>query len=154
MADDRRLFFNVDWWLLAAVLILTAIGVATILSATPGGDLTIRLDHDDATTTLPAAYITDGHLTHAYAMTGIMCTAAAVLLPGTIPNEVASRDAGPNVRIGHPRGVAEAAVQLGQASGSPNVEKVSMTRTARRIMSGEILYPSVLGVPAGSPSVG
>ena len=37
MAVDRRLFFNVDWALLAAVLILTAIGVATILSATFSG---------------------------------------------------------------------------------------------------------------------
>ena len=35
MAVDRRLFFNVDWALLAAVLILTGIGVATILSASP-----------------------------------------------------------------------------------------------------------------------
>ena len=37
MPVDRRLFFNVDWALLAAVLILTAIGVATILSATFSG---------------------------------------------------------------------------------------------------------------------
>jgi rod shape determining protein RodA len=37
MAVDRRLFFNVDWWLLAAVVLLTAIGVATIFSATFSG---------------------------------------------------------------------------------------------------------------------
>jgi rod shape determining protein RodA len=37
MPVDRRLFFNVDWALLAAVLILTGIGVATILSATFSG---------------------------------------------------------------------------------------------------------------------
>lgn len=37
MPVDRRLFFNVDWALLAAVLILTGIGVATILSATYSG---------------------------------------------------------------------------------------------------------------------
>jgi rod shape determining protein RodA len=37
MPVDRRLFFNVDWWLLVSVLILTAIGVATILSATYSG---------------------------------------------------------------------------------------------------------------------
>jgi rod shape determining protein RodA len=37
MAVDRRLFFNVDWGLLAAVLILTGIGVATIVSATFSG---------------------------------------------------------------------------------------------------------------------
>ncbi|HET7746909.1 MAG TPA: rod shape-determining protein RodA [Vicinamibacteria bacterium] len=34
MSIDRRLFFNIDWGLLAAVLILAGIGVATIASAT------------------------------------------------------------------------------------------------------------------------
>ncbi len=37
MPIDRRLFFNVDWALLAAVLILTGFGVATIKSATFSG---------------------------------------------------------------------------------------------------------------------
>ena len=37
MPVDRRLFFNVDWALLAAVLVLTGIGIATILSATFSG---------------------------------------------------------------------------------------------------------------------
>jgi len=31
---DRRLFYNVDWVLLLAVGVITAIGVATIMSAT------------------------------------------------------------------------------------------------------------------------
>jgi rod shape determining protein RodA len=37
MAVDRRLLFNVDWALLAAVLLLTGIGVAIIFSATFSG---------------------------------------------------------------------------------------------------------------------
>jgi rod shape determining protein RodA len=37
MPVDRRLFFNVDWALMAAVLLITGIGVATILSATFSG---------------------------------------------------------------------------------------------------------------------
>ncbi len=36
MPVDRRLFFNMDWVLLAAVLILSGIGVANIVSAQPG----------------------------------------------------------------------------------------------------------------------
>jgi rod shape determining protein RodA len=43
MPVDRRMFFNVDWALLAAVLLLTAIGVATIFSATAGrGSLEVK----------------------------------------------------------------------------------------------------------------
>src|SRR2546425_3320458 len=37
MAIDRRLFFNIDWGMMAAVLLLLGIGVATILSATYSG---------------------------------------------------------------------------------------------------------------------
>jgi rod shape determining protein RodA len=37
MAIDRRLLFNIDWGFLGAALILTGIGVATILSATFAG---------------------------------------------------------------------------------------------------------------------
>lgn len=37
MAIDRRLLFNIDWVLLGAVLLLAAIGVAVILSATHAG---------------------------------------------------------------------------------------------------------------------
>ena len=36
MAIDRRLLFNVDWPLVGAVLLLAAIGVAMIVSATHG----------------------------------------------------------------------------------------------------------------------
>ncbi len=43
MPVDRRLFFNVDWGLMLAVLILTGIGVATIFSATAGrGGLEVK----------------------------------------------------------------------------------------------------------------
>jgi 2-methylaconitate cis-trans-isomerase PrpF len=93
-------------------------------------------------------------LHHAYAMTGIMCTAAAVLLTGTIPNEVADHHGGTVVRIGHPRGVAEAVVQLGLVDGLPSIEKVSVTRTARRLMSGRIFYPAISEAPAVSRSSG
>jgi len=37
VAIDRRLLFNIDWGMMAAVLLLLGIGVATILSATYSG---------------------------------------------------------------------------------------------------------------------
>jgi rod shape determining protein RodA len=36
---DRRLFFNIDWVLLGAVLLLAGLGIATVASATPSGRL-------------------------------------------------------------------------------------------------------------------
>ena len=86
---------------------------------------------------------------HAYAMTGVMCTAAASRLPGTIPHEVA-RASGPKIRLGHPKGVAEAEVEIGEESGGPTVRQVSVTRTARHLMTGEIFYRAPSPVPAGS----
>jgi 2-methylaconitate cis-trans-isomerase PrpF len=86
---------------------------------------------------------------HAYAMTGVMCTAAASRLPGTIPHEVA-RASGPRIRLGHPKGVAEAEVEIGEGSGGPTVRKVSVTRTARHLMTGEIFYRAPSLVPAGN----
>jgi rod shape determining protein RodA len=42
MAVDRRLFFNVDWGLLGATLLLLGIGVATIVSASAGRNLEVK----------------------------------------------------------------------------------------------------------------
>lgn len=86
---------------------------------------------------------------HAYAMTGVMCTAAASRLPGTIPHEVA-RKSGTKVRLGHPKGIAEAEVEIEEQSGAPTVQRVSVTRTARHLMTGEIFYRSPSLVSAGS----
>jgi conjugative relaxase-like TrwC/TraI family protein len=42
---------------------------ATVTGPAPGGGITITLDHDGATTTLPAPYLADGHVSHGYALT-------------------------------------------------------------------------------------
>ena len=68
--------------------------------------------------------------------------AAASLLPGTIPNQIAGFPEGLKdrmIRIGHPEGVVEVRVTL--TEDGKNVEKVGMERTARRIMKGEIFTP-------------
>lgn len=76
---------------------------------------------------------------HAFAGTGLMCLAAAARLPGTIPNEACRPDGTGLVRIGHPKGVAEVGVVLGDGR-RPSVGAVVVARTARRLMAGTAYY--------------
>lgn len=73
---------------------------------------------------------------------GLYNLAAAVVLPGTIPNSLAglSQEIRERIiRIGHPDGVVEVRVVLKPEKAS--IEKVGMNRTARRIMKGELFIP-------------
>ena len=76
---------------------------------------------------------------HAYPMTAALCTAAAVLIDGTLPNRLArpgrSNHRG-QVRIGHPKGVTAATAYVTGGPTAPVVESVGVTRTARRLFAG------------------
>lgn len=74
---------------------------------------------------------------HAYPGTAMICTAAAAAIPGTIANEVARLD-GPEVRIAHPKGLAVGIVDVDLSGDLPELVSVSITRTARRLMRGEL----------------
>lgn len=77
-----------------------------------------------------------GRAHHATPITGALCTAAAVRLPGTVAAEVArvtpGRDAG-LVRIEHPKGLLEATVEV---TADGEVRSAGVLRTARRLLSG------------------
>ncbi len=92
------------------------------------------LDPDSAD--LVARIASVGRIHHAFTMTGVMCTAAAAHIPGTIPFEVARRQASGWVRIGHPKGVASAQVKVDPQG--PTVESITVERTARRLMAGDL----------------
>lgn len=98
-------------------------------------------------TDLCARAVTVQRMHHAYPMTVLTCTAAAARLPGTIPNEVTTHTGDGPVRIGHAKGIAEAAVTLDGDAADPHVAAVSVTRTARRLMAGELYYRWPLTVP-------
>lgn len=75
---------------------------------------------------------------HAFALTGIMCTAAAALLPGTVPEQLSTaHPSAGSVRIGHPKGLTSATVSLLAGGTYPTVQSTSVTRTARRLIRGE-----------------
>lgn len=76
--------------------------------------------------------------------TGAMCLAAAVALPGTVANELAtpSADTQRSVRIGHAAGVMEIGVQVAREDGEWIVRSTTTSRTARKIMDGSVYVPA------------
>ncbi|NGM71306.1 PrpF protein [Natronolimnobius sp. AArcel1] len=72
-----------------------------------------------------------------YAVTGASVTAAAALIPGTIPNEVVE-DGGDEVSIGHPKGTMTVRANVDRSE--PSVDGVTIYRTQRRLMDGTGYY--------------
>jgi methylitaconate Delta-isomerase len=86
----------------------------------------------------------------AYMVTGAICTAAAAFVEGSLVNEVTrpSRPAPGTIRIGHPAGVMDAEVRAEAGTPTPRILGVSVGRTARHILDGEVHVPSRLLVSA------
>lgn len=82
-----------------------------------------------------------GSVHKAFGVSETVCTAVAALIPGSVVHDVARSGAAERgcVRLGHPSGVIEAQVAIDlAASGGPALRKVSVMRTARRIMDGHV----------------
>ena len=92
---------------------------------------------------LSARVISMGRPHRALPLTAALALAAATRIPGSIAGEATRSDiAGEtSIRLGHPSGVAEVAVDLAAAD-PPHVARVTVTRTARRLMEGRVLVPA------------
>ncbi|MBP1934419.1 PrpF domain-containing protein [Ammoniphilus resinae] len=89
-----------------------------------------------------AKMVSMGRFHRTFAGSGLYNLAAAVLLPGTLPNQLAQNmDNRKNqvVRIGHPEGIAEVRASL--TTDGHDVAFVGLERTARRIMKGDLYIP-------------
>lgn len=83
-----------------------------------------------------------------YQLTAAICTAIAASLPGTLVSELAGTSGPGRLRIGHPSGVM--AIE-GSARLQPDgwrADRVSVSRTARRLMEGFVLIPDHLFSPS------
>ena len=91
---------------------------------------------------LTARVISMGRPHRALPLTAALALAAAARIHGTVAAQVARPGGGSHgpVRIGHPSGVAEVAVDLADDD-PPHVVRVTVIRTARRLMEGRVLVP-------------
>ncbi len=102
------------------------------------------VQRDPETIDLTVRSMTMGKLHRAFQLTGAICVAVAAAIPDTLVHEVASAQARETgyVRIGHPSGIMDlSATVVRDATGGWRAEKVSSTRTARRLMDGFVYVP-------------
>ena len=87
-----------------------------------------------------------GRCHESMAGTGAICLAAAARVPGTVVHAAIApaRAVADTVRIGHPSGVLEVKVTLGEAAGVDAVgfATLAFARTARRLMAGNLYVPA------------
>ncbi|WP_201579721.1 2-methylaconitate cis-trans isomerase PrpF [Psychrobacter sp. Pi2-52] len=87
-----------------------------------------------------------GQLHHAMMGTAAVAIAAAATTQGTLVNQAAgcgqSEQQLSEVRFGHPSGTLLVGGKTEQVDGSWQAKKVSMSRSARRIMVGEVFVPA------------
>ncbi|MCG3871196.1 2-methylaconitate cis-trans isomerase PrpF [Psychrobacter sp. Ps7] len=82
-----------------------------------------------------------GQLHHAMMGTAAVAIAAAATTQGTLVNEAAGAGELTEVRFGHPSGTLLVGGKTEQVDGRWQAKKVSMSRSARRIMVGEVFVP-------------
>jgi 2-methylaconitate cis-trans-isomerase PrpF len=71
---------------------------------------------------------------HACPLTVLMCAAAALYLPGTLPQQTGRRSASGRTSIAHPKGIATVRVSI--SCSTAQITSVCASRTARRLLAG------------------
>ena len=89
-----------------------------------------------------ARIVSMGKLHHAYTGTGAIATVVASHIPGSIVSRHCTAKKRGSLLIGHNAGVMPANVEIGQVFGKPQVISAGISRTARRLMEGNVLLPS------------
>lgn len=104
---------------------------------TSTGKLIKKEDYD-----ILARMVSMGKMHRTFAVSGLLNVAGACLLEGTIPYKLCQRECTnkeETIRIGHPEGVIS--VRVKKHEQNERIEYVGLERTARRIMSGNLLIP-------------
>src|SRR5262245_16809504 len=88
-----------------------------------------------------ARIISMGNCHRAFALTGAMCLAVAARIEGTIVHEYSTARHDADVRLGHPSGVLPLDARVTGRHEQPWAERVTVYRTARRLMEGFVRVP-------------
>ena len=92
---------------------------------------------------LVARFLSMGALHHALPGTGAVALAVAAALPGTLAHHIVGDKSagGRQVRIGHPSGTLPVGAEMIREGAIWRVSKAIVSRSARRLMVGEVLVP-------------
>jgi 2-methylaconitate isomerase len=85
-----------------------------------------------------ARVLSMGNCHRAFALTAAMCLAVAARIDGTVVQEAAGVPSAQDLRLGHPSGVLPIAAEVAPG---PLATRVTVYRTARRLMEGFIRIP-------------
>jgi 2-methylaconitate isomerase len=85
--------------------------------------------------------ISMGNCHRAFPLTSSMCLAVAARIEGTLVHECSTAKPGADVRLGHPSGVLPLDAAVVTQSGEYHAERVTVYRTARRLMEGWVRIP-------------
>ena len=118
----------------AAVPKVAIVGPAQAFTGLDG----VRYDADQVD--LIARVISMGNCHRAFALTAAMCLAVAARIDGTVVHEACGATT-TDVRLGHPSGVLPIDAAVTTRDGAPWAERVTVYRTARRLMEGFVRVP-------------
>jgi len=90
---------------------------------------------------LVARVISMGNCHRAFALTSAMCLAVAARIEGTVVRECSAARDDADVRLGHPSGVLPLDAAVARRDGAPWAQRVTVYRTARRLMEGVVRVP-------------
>jgi probable AcnD-accessory protein PrpF len=97
---------------------------------------------DPSTLDLNARIFSMGKLHHAMTGTGAVAIAVASIIPGTLLNRMNPDSIGRQIHFGHPSGSLAVGAEAIEEDGVWKVSKAVMSRSARRLMIGQVLVPS------------
>jgi 2-methylaconitate cis-trans-isomerase PrpF len=83
-----------------------------------------------------------GKLHHAMTGTGAVAIAVAAAIRGTVVSRLLVQGSRNEVRFGHPSGTLTVGATASESAGEWKVGKATMSRSARRLMEGNVFVPS------------
>ena len=93
---------------------------------------------------LQSRYFTPKRCHTAHAVTGAVGVASALALPGTVAWRGALPTGQQTVRVLHPSGVLQIALEIGESEGQPVIQHAAVVRTVRKILQGQLEVPAHL----------
>lgn len=102
--------------------------------------------------TITSRYFVPYSCHKAHAVTGTVCVASALAIPGTVASNLVPLPRGPQgvVRIEHPSGMIAIDLDADLAGAKPVLRRAALIRTARKLFEGHVCIPEP--VWAGRPS--